>query len=226
MIVLLDADSLVYSCSYGCETSDDARDKFDTMFRYIVSDIEDMYNVISVIVYHGSTNNFRVHLDKNYKANRKHEKPEFYHQLSEYVSEVYDVRFAVGCEVDDLIADDWKWYMELGQDVCIASIDKDYMQLPALIYNYNIRKRGFIHVSEEDARHNFWVQMVTGDSADNVNYLKGKGKAYAEKLFKGSVSDFSYFRRCYTEFIKEYGKQAKNAFKTCYRLLKIGDIDK
>ncbi len=140
----------------------------------------------------------------------------------------FDAVGAVGEEVDDLIARDYVNLRSRGMDVCIVSIDKDYLQIPnALIYNYGWDKKkedykGFIYVSEDDARKNFWTQMITGDSADNVNYLKWKGIKYAQKHLEGATSDFSYIRRVYTLFKETYGKDAKNAFMECYNLLKIG----
>ena len=116
---------------------------------------------------------------------------------------------------------------EDNMDACIISIDKDYLQIPdCLIFNYSKDRdgntKGFIYVTEEDARHNFWKQMITGDSADNVNYLKGIGPKGAEKHLEGAQSTFSYIRRVYTLFKEKYAENARERFCECYHLLKLG----
>jgi 5'-3' exonuclease len=223
MILLIDADSLVYSCSYGCETKEDALHKFDEHIQFIVNEVSEFYPVSQIVTYHGSSNNFRNDITKTYKANRKHNnKPEYYHELSEYVTSVYNAISATGEEVDDVVARDWLGLNDGGHDVCIVSIDKDYLQLPALIYNYNQHRRGFTQVTPEQARRNFWTQMITGDAADNVNYLKGKGKVYAKRLLNDATNSYSHMRRVYSLFVEEYGNDAKEKFNECYKLLKIG----
>lgn len=235
MTVLFDADSLVYSSCYGTENLEEAIDKFEATYNSVLTIIADYANFeliddLKVIVYHGATGgNFRKDINPEYKANRKgKEKPPNYYELSAYVDFEYHAIGAVGEEVDDLIARDFVYHNLIGEKVCIVSIDKDYLQIPnALIYNYGWDNKkedykGFIFVSEEDARKNFWTQMITGDAADNVNYLKGKGKVYARKHLEGATSDFSYIRRVYTLFKETYGTDARNAFTECYNLLKIG----
>jgi len=223
MILLIDADSLVYSCSYSVESEAEAMYKFDKHINFIVDDISDHYQVDKIKVYHGSRNNFRTKINDTYKANRKgKEKPAFYTELSNYVQEGYDAISAIGEEVDDVVARDWRYHKNKGDDPCIVSIDKDYLQLPALIYNYSENRRGFTEPTEEEARHNFWVQMITGDAADNVNYLKGKGIKYAQKHLEGCLSDFQYIRRVYTLFVEKYAEDARKCFTECYTLLKIG----
>ena len=231
MIVLFDADSLVYSSCYGTENLEEAIDKFEGTYNSIISTIQDYKDSdLDVRVYHGATGgNFRTEINPTYKENRKGKpKPPNYYELSAYVDFSFDAVGAVGEEVDDVIARDYVHLKARGMDVCIVSIDKDYLQIPdALIYNYGWDNKkedykGFIYVSEDDARKNFWTQMITGDSADNVNYLKGKGIKYAQKHLEGATSDFSYIRRVYTLFKETYSTDAKNAFMECYNLLKIG----
>ena len=91
-----------------------------------------------------------------------------------------------------------------------------------MIYNYNKNKQGFTRVSEEDAERNFWTQMIVGDKADNVNYLKGLGPVYAKKHLEGASGRFSHIRRVYALFKEMYQENARYKFLECYRLLKIG----
>ena len=116
MIVLLDCDSLAYSCSWGVETKEDASYKFDQHIMYIVNHIEEEYGSDNQYqFYHGSSGNFRNEITSTYKANRKQEKPEHYHYLSSYIKEAYSAISADGEEVDDLIARTWEELTEDGQ---------------------------------------------------------------------------------------------------------------
>jgi DNA polymerase-1 len=223
MIVLIDADSLVYSCAYGVETEVEAIAKFDENLMYIVNSIEEYYVVDFYYVYHGTKGrNFRYDVDSTYKANRKGDRPEFYKALSNYVKQEYEAIQAEGEEVDDKIAKDWRYLTEKGHEVCIVSIDKDYLQLPALIYNYGIHKRGFTRVTEESAKYNFWYQVLVGDSADNVKGAPGIGPKKAEKLLGGVCGDFSYLRRVASTYMEKCPENGLKRLRDTISLLKLG----
>jgi|SRR5210317_2527989 len=224
MVVLIDADSLVYSCSYGVETEVEALTKFDEVLMYIVNDIDEYYDVEFYYVYHGSRGrNFRYDVDENYKANRKGERPEFFKALSNYVRQEYEAISAEGEEVDDKIARDWRSLNEQGKEVCIVSIDKDYLQLPALIYNYSINRRGFTRVTEQMARHNFYTQVLTGDPSDNIKGAPGIGPKKAEKLLEGCTTDFSYLRTLVSTYKEKVPEKPLECLRKNITLLKIGD---
>ena len=98
--------------------------------------------------------------------------------MHQYVKDNYDSKYCYGKETDDLVAAYWKRLTdEFGRDeVMIVSIDKDYKQFPALIYNYHYKHKVILNISEQEALYNFYEQCIVGDTADNVNYFKGKGK--------------------------------------------------
>ena len=103
----------------------------------------------------------------------------------------------------------------------IVSIDKDYRQFPALIFNYHYKHREVLDITEEQAMYNFYEQMITGDSADNVQYMKGKGKAFAKKYYDGCKTKYQYTRKLYELFIQEYKGKARQKYTECYHLLKL-----
>lgn len=218
MVILFDIDSLVYSSCYNVETAEDACYKFDEVFQSIVNTIELFHQVEEVIVFAFGKNNFRKKLSGSYKANRTKEQPKFFHQLKNYILKYYEPEQANGMETDDLIA---IYQKRIGHENCIiVSIDKDYLQNEGLIYNYG--RKEFIKVSKEDALRNFYTQMITGDTADNVNFCKGYGKKYAEKAFKDVLSEFGYQRKVLRLFKKIYRNKARERFIQCYNLLKLG----
>jgi 5'-3' exonuclease len=235
MVVLFDADSLIFaSCFNRLQNIDDtpfitdlneAIKKFNSGFEQIIDEVQEVYpELTDVIVFNGSRNKYRKEISKEYKANRKkQELPPLLSDLHNYVKQEYNSVFSDYYETDDMVATYWKNKSdELGTDnVLIVAIDKDYMQFPALIYNYHYTKKSFIKLSKQDAWYNFYTQMIVGDSADNVNYCKGYGKKYAEKLLSDKKTKFAMQRAVYTLYKDIYKEKAKENFVECYKLLKL-----
>ena len=234
MILLIDADSLIFaSCYRKRETPDDelyytniedSRAKFDEQFMAIVNHLEDKYPIDKVLTFSGSKGNFRKLITKKYKANRKkQELPPLLDDMHQFVKEQYDSIWGYGVETDDMVARYWKQISDdIGRDeVMIVSIDKDYKQFPCLMYNYHYKHQVVLDITEEEAMFNFYSQMIEGDTADNVNYFKGKGKKYAEKHFKDCTTKYQYTRKLYELFKQEYKGKAKQKYTECYHLLKL-----
>ena len=234
MILLIDADSLIFaSCYRKRETPDDelyytniedSRAKFDEQFMAIVNHLEDKYPIDKVLTFSGSKGNFRKLITPKYKANRKkQELPPLLNEMHQFVKDHYDSIWGYGVETDDMVARYWKQISDdIGRDeVMIVSIDKDYKQFPCLMYNYHYKHKEILDITEEEAMYNFYEQMIVGDTADNVNYFKGKGKKYAEKHFKDCTTKYQYTRKLYELFKLEYKGKAKQKYAECYHLLKL-----
>ena len=234
MILLVDADSLIFaSCYKKREHKDDERfytdiedskAKFDEQFMSIVNKLEDMYNVERVITFSGSKGNFRKLITPVYKANRKkQELPPLLDEMHQFVKDEYNSVWGFGIETDDIVARYWKELSnKVGRNnVMIVSIDKDYKQFPALIYNYHYKHKEVLDISEEEALYNFYEQMIIGDTADNVNYFKGKGKKYAEKYLADCNTKYQYTRKMLELFQEKYKSKARQKYAECYHLLKL-----
>tara|TARA_R110000868_G_scaffold135512_3_gene348054 strand:- start:4583 stop:5296 length:714 start_codon:yes stop_codon:yes gene_type:complete len=234
MILLVDADSLVFaSCFRTKNTPDelpyytkieDSITKFDEQFQKIVNDLEQEYDIEKVISFNGCKGNFRKQITKNYKANRKkQELPPLLHPMHQYVKDTYKSKYGYGIETDDMVARYWYTLSkEFGRDnVIIVSIDKDYKQFPCLMYNYHYKHKMILDISEDEALYNFYEQMIMGDTADNVNYFMGKGKKFAEKYYKDCKTKYQYTKKLYELFKLQYKSKAKLKYIECYNLLKL-----
>lgn len=234
MILLIDADSLVFASCYMPKEEivdspfytniEDSKVKFDEQFMKIVNDLEEQYEIDKVITFNGSKGNFRKILTPVYKANRKkQELPPLLHDMHQYVKDTYNSKFVYGLETDDLVAKYWQTLSnEFGRNnVMIVSIDKDYKQFPCLMYNYHYKHRVVLDISKQEALYNFYEQMIVGDTADNVNYFKGKGKKFAEKYFEDCKSKYQYTKKLYALFKQEYKGKARQKYTECYNLLKL-----
>ena len=234
MILLVDADSLIFASCYKKRDKpeddkyyrdiEDAQAKFDEQFMSIVNKLEDMYPIERVITFSGSKGNFRKLITPVYKANRKkQELPPLLDEMHQFVKDEYDSVWGYGVETDDMVARYWKALSnEVGRDnVMIVSIDKDYKQFPCLMYNYHYKHKEVLDISEDEALFNFYEQMIIGDTADNVNYFKGKGKKYAEKYLKECDTKYQYTRKMLELFQQEYKDKARQKYTECYHLLKL-----
>ena len=234
MILLVDADSLIFaSCYRKRETPDDelyytniedSRAKFDEQFMSIVNHLEEKYPIDKILTFSGSKGNFRKLITPKYKANRKkQELPPLLDEMHQFVKDHYDSIWGYGIETDDMVARYWKQISDdIGRDeVMIVSIDKDYKQFPCLMYNYHYKHKEILDITEEEAMYNFYEQCIVGDTADNVNYFKGKGKKFAEKHFKDCTTKYQYTRKLYELFKLEYKGKARQKYTECYHLLKL-----
>ena len=234
MILLFDADSLVFASCYKINKKEDEEPfftdikdsiaKFDEQFMKIVNDLEEKFEIEKVITFNGCKGNFRKKITKDYKANRKKQiLPPLLHPMHDYVKKTYESKYAFGIETDDMVARYWFTLSnQFGRDnVMIISIDKDYKQFPALIYNYHYKHKTILNITEEEALYNFYEQMIVGDVADNVNYFKGKGVKYAQNYFKDCKTKYQYTKKMYELFKQEYKGKAKLKYIECFNLLKL-----
>jgi len=229
MKILVDADSLIFASCYRpkedsetfYDNLDDVIFKFDESFQNIINELDDIYQLSEVVVFNDSRGNFRKLITNTYKANRKDQiKPPMLPDIHKHVHETYNGVRGFGVETDDMVASYWKSYSEeYGRDnVMIVSIDKDYLQLPALIYRYN--RKEFLDLSKFDALKNFYTQMITGDSADNVNFFHGKGIKFAKKYLDVDTP-YKLTKKIYKLFKEKYKSKAKEKYIECYHLLKL-----
>ena len=234
MILLVDADSLIFASCYRkrltpddspyYEQLSDATDKFDEQLMGIVNDLEEHYEVDKVLIFSGSLGNFRKLITKKYKANRTNQqKPPLLNKVHEYVKEKHNSIYGYGIETDDMVARYWyDLSKQFGRDeVMIVSIDKDYKQFPCLMYNYHYKHKVVYDITEDEAMYNLYEQMIIGDTADNVNYFKGKGKKFAEKYLDDCNSHYQYTKKMYALFKEVYKGKAKQRYIECYNLLKL-----
>lgn len=234
MVLLIDADSLIFASCYRTKDLknqnpyytkiEDSKVKFDEQFMKIVNDLEDQYEIDKVITFNGSKGNFRKLITKKYKANRKkQELPPLLHPMHKYVKETYNSIYGFGIETDDLVARYWHNISnDIGRnEVMIVSIDKDYKQFPCLMYNYHYKHRVILDITKEQALYNFYEQCIVGDTADNVNYFKGRGKKFAQKYYKDCKTKYQYTKKLYELFKEKYKGKARQKYSECYNLLKL-----
>ena len=184
MKLLVDGDPLAYRASLAKDTltEKDAIDKTEEIMEEL------LYEVCptgSYEVYLTGKGNFRDSIATNwtYKGNRTGEKPYFLPHCRELLVNKYSATIVHGIEADDIIA---TRATELDFKCVVASVDKDFLQLPC--YHYNYVTQSMVSVSEAEAQLNFYTQCLTGDRVDNIQGVQGIGPAKAAKLLDISMT--------------------------------------
>jgi 5'-3' exonuclease len=210
----------------------EANERLSNMCLSIMSKIGDSFDFDSTDVEYYLTSNifsYRKKISQTYKANRTRNK--WVVLLKQYIIDNENCHYSLEWESDDLIADRAK---ELKYDCVIATIDKDLNQIPGWKFDLYKQKtgevsergieikdyRGLRYVDKVEAKKFIWLQMLTGDTSDNIKGIKGIGQVRAEKMLSGKCM-FIPVARAYEA---EYGLNWKDVFRTNYRLLKIGNL--
>lgn len=127
---------------------------------------------------------------RKYKGNRSPDKPFWFESIRRYLIEKYQAEVVTGIEADDALGieqyNDFHYYEvkmanwdALGgyqklANTIICSVDKDLDLIPG--WHYNELKDEKYFISEIDAYHNFFCQLLTGDPVDNIPGLFGVGR--------------------------------------------------
>lgn len=122
-----------------------------------------------------------------YKGNRTQAKPLHWQAIRDYLVQWHCAEITDGYEADDALG------INQTEDTCIATIDKDLDMIPGAHYNWN--KVKYYHVTEAEALRFFYIQLLTGDSVDNIPGLPGIGAKKAAAHLAKCVTEEDYFWR-------------------------------
>jgi DNA polymerase-1 len=132
-----------------------------------------------------SPDNFRKHIYPEYKANRTATKPKHLQFLRDYLVESWQGTVAEKMEADDYLG------INQHESSIICSIDKDLLQVPGK--HYNFVKKEFYEVDEETGFRNFYTQLLTGDTSDNIKGIAGIGPVKAKKALAEATNEYEMF---------------------------------
>lgn len=193
--VLIDGDVITYRAAWATEKDfEEVAGKYiDDLMGEILTETCMFIDSSSYEVFlTARKSNFRDQIYSAYKANRKDKpKPRHLGFCRDYLIIHHNAIESVGAEADDYIA---TRATELGENAIIASVDKDFLQVPCTFYNFV--KREFTKVSPEQGMRFFYNQLLTGDTVDNIKGAKGIGPVKAEKILKGAESELELWKRC------------------------------
>ena len=188
--VLIDGDILAYRAAFSTEQmgSKDTEAKIDALIDFILDKTVLFPEILEdYIVYLTGKGNFRFEIAKShvYKGNRKSvQKPRHLQHARDYMESKYKAIISKGEEADDLIAIE---AARLGYDACVASIDKDMLQIPC--WHFNIVRGDYLKVEPYGGIKFFYTQILTGDTADNIVGLWKVGPVKAKKILEDAETE-------------------------------------
>ncbi len=200
--LLIDADCFKYIFSWWHRDKNDVED-FKKDIRIRIKEFCSYAQVAGYVGVFGTSPTFRVdaYKYKPYKGNRPPKQDCVIRW--EPVVEQYCVEELGFLKVMDMEADDYIGFMMRtypDQFIC-SSPDKDLLQIPgshlqfkdkevttdagtAIILQHTIHQ-----ISELDAAQSFWMQMLMGDTTDNVAGIPGMGEKKAKEKLKEHWDD-------------------------------------
>ena len=181
----VDADSIIYRIALKLDISlKKAKEYYDKA----IEDIQWDTSSDEVYVAVKGVGNFRYDVAEDYKGQRKVKEQEEdpnpkltkrRKQLTEYAWSLGHHR-SDNSEADDVVSIWATEAMDAGIHCVIAHIDKDIDQIKG--WHYSFTKKTLYEITEDEGWYKMCIQMLTGDSTDNIQGLKGIGPKKAEKL--------------------------------------------
>lgn len=189
MLIAVDADSLCYSHGFPNEGKPIhfAKKSMDAHLWRIFEKASELSGTDPVMkLFIAGEGNFRydIAVSHPYKGTRKTGKPEHYEGLRDHMEGYYETLKVDGMEADDAVSLLlWEDYQTSDPDdpqvVCVA-LDKDLKNTPGMHLHPKTFECEYIDL--ETANKNFYRQLLTGDTADNIKGLPGCGPVSAGTL--------------------------------------------
>lgn len=178
-----------------------------------------------VIVYLSGPTNFRmgIAVTKPYKGNRDPaHKPVHAAEIKAMIRREFHTVTSDGEEADDRIGIEHyaSWWNDGPHTSVIATIDKDLDMIPGLHYNF-VKREGY-YVSPDQAIWNFYKQILTGDTTDNIPGIDGIGPVKAARCLPPvGASELELFRAVEEKYREAFGDTARDRLLESGRLLWI-----
>lgn len=229
MTLLIDADWLIHSACAACE-SDIRWDEWIHTLHLEQGDVKDfIHSRLSfwkdvtldndVVMCLSDYPTFRHQIYQDYKANRiGKRKPLGLRDIRLWLEQSFQCRSCIGLEADDVLG-----LLATGAlypNPTVVSIDKDMRTIPChLLVNDQIE---VIH--PVDANRNWMTQVLTGDSTDGYQGIKGCGPVTASKILTDALTLPELWEKVLAAYKKAgltYADALRNA--RLARILRHGD---
>lgn len=179
--ILIDADSIIWQSGKVPEAMEDTEHGIACALYNTKRKLNKMtlrLNADETVVYltKRGTHNFRYDIYPEYKANRKDvEKPIHFDKIFDYMVNKYDTVEAIGEEADDAVAiqmykEHPNGFDKSNKSTILCHIDKDLNMVPG--WHYNWMKDEEFYITPIQGLRFFYLQLLTGDTADNVPRIK------------------------------------------------------
>jgi len=176
----IDADSLIFRIALKDITLKLAKEYYDKAIEDIV------WNTCSdeVFVALKGKGNFRYDVAHDYKLHRSGKPLDA--KVAKRRKSLNNYAYSLGhfksdnCEADDVVSIWAQEALDAKEHFVIAHIDKDIDMVEG--WHYNFTKETLYYICKDQGYRKMCLQMLTGDSTDNIQGLVGIGPKKAEKL--------------------------------------------
>ena len=204
MLTLIDGDIVQYRCSWASNNDPlgIAIARTDEMIDLILHDTG--ADSFEIYLSDDHTNNFRYQIDPSYKANRKDvARPVWYREIKDHLFNKWNAELSLGMEADDSLGirqteelrafdpDSSYWDQPKFTTSVICSIDKDLKQIPGNHYNFVKKEASTVFVI--DGIRQLYLQLLIGDTSDNVKGVDHIGPVKAGKLLNHIGNEYDMF---------------------------------
>ena len=217
-ICFVDADSIIYRIALKTDlTLKKATEYYDKA----IEDIEWATVSSEIKVALKGTGNFRCDIELDYKGQRK---------VSTVPEAVVKRRKALNsyayskghhksdnCEADDVVSIWAQEAMDAGVHYVIAHIDKDIDMVEG--WHYNFTKETLYYIDSNEGWYKMCIQMLTGDSTDNIRGLVGIGPKKAAKLLNDVVKKQDMLATVEKAWKEAHPDDWKDRMEVCWNLI-------
>lgn len=170
------------------------------LIKNVLSRVKTRTGAKEVKIYLTGVNNFRdaVATIRPYKGNRVARKPHHYDNVRSYLIDKQGAEVVDNMEADDALG------INQSKDSCICTIDKDLDMIPG--YHYNFQKDRLYDVPKSIATKNFYTQLLTGDTTDNIVGVPKIGIKTAKRILDKCTDEEDMYWECLKAYAGQYTK--------------------
>ena len=212
MICCIDADIYAYRAAAACENEDElqaVRSVDSLIINTLMCGVDKCGYVDEWKLFLTGKGNFRndIAVTAPYKGNRADKvKPQHLAALRNHLMKEWKADMSEGQEADDSIAIE---ATKLGDDGVIVSLDKDLDQVAG--WHYNFIKKEAYYITEAEGLLRLYMQILTGDTADNIIGLRNIGNVRAKKMLEDAADETEMFQRCVEAYDGNEDRVVENA---------------
>jgi 5'-3' exonuclease len=211
MVALIDADSIIYIIGWAHREdkrsdlgmTELVQEKCKSMLQYILTTTRATH-------YLGSFSSSKSFRNEEYKVapykGTRPDKPDWVIEWQDvikcYFVEELGFIIPVNLEADDIMSMAAEILASNGDEFIVCSPDKDLRQIAGNHFDY--KKNELISIRQSESVINFWSQMLTGDSTDNVIGIPGIGEVKAKAILT-APGDQDSEERVVRSYQKYYG---------------------
>lgn len=204
--------------------------------------VQNVLQCDQIKIFLSGSNNFRENVATlaEYKGQRKElEKPYHYQEVHDYLVKYWYADVIDGMEADDALGiaqwqdfmkqkaryqnsnsrlDEESW-LRAATNTYIVTLDKDLDMIPGWHFNWVAHDDskgidGQVYwISETEGLFNFFTQVLSGDSVDNIPGIRGIGQGKAKKALQGLTDPQTMYDKVidqYINWVKSWKEQPDN----------------